>query len=65
MKILIVEDEFANFIHLAKLLNDDGGIVIEGPIKSVKDVKKYLNNKNLDVCRSYSIRYSTSRWISI
>lgn len=49
MKILIVEDEFANFIHLAKLLNDDGGIVIEGPIKSVKDVKKYLNNKNLDV----------------
>lgn len=29
MKILIVEDEFANFIHLAKLLNDDGGIVIE------------------------------------
>ena len=46
MKILIVEDEFANFIHLAKLLNDDGGIVIEGPIKSVKDVKKYLNNES-------------------
>ena len=43
MKILIVEDEFANFIHLAKLLNDDGGIVIEGPIKgsSVKCVDAY------------------------
>lgn len=49
MKILIIEDEFVNFIHLANLLNGTKDVVIEGPIKSVKGVKKYFEKDCLDI----------------
>lgn len=42
MKILIIEDEFPNFLHLATLLNDYKDVIIEGPLKSVRSVKKIL-----------------------
>lgn len=43
MRILIIEDERPNYDHLVRILEQDRSYSIEGPLTSVKEVRKYFN----------------------
>ena len=46
MKILILEDEQRNAMHLIRLLNDiDATFVIEGPFTSIKEAVEFFQSR--------------------